>query len=151
MVRYDRPLTLPLLVYLLWLLAIIIFTFAFYVFFFQDEFWNHGLFKYLGSELLRLITVLMFCILIITSGIAILKSSPSGRGLLVVLCLIAGIHGVIMIFSGLLRGILVLLVCVIVIIYMYTPGVSAEFQTIDTRKAVDAIETLESYRKSRIF
>ena len=151
MTKYYRPLSLNLLVYLLWCLALIIFTLTFYVFFFEDEFWNHGLLKFLGSELIRLSTVLLFCILLVTSGIGILKSSPSGRGLLVFLCSIAAIHALIMIFSDLLRGILVLLICLIVIIYMFTPGVSAEFQSIDTRKAVDAIEALESYRKSRIY
>lgn len=151
MAKYNRPLSLPLLVYLLWCLAIIIITLTFYVFFFEGEFWNHGLLKFLGSDLIRLSTVLLFSILIVTSGIGILMSSPRGRGLLVVLCLIAAIHGVIMIFSSLLRGILILLICVIVTIYLFTPGVSAEFQSIDTRKAVDAIETLESYRKSRFY
>jgi hypothetical protein len=151
MAKYNRPLSLPLLVYLLWLLALVIIALAFYVFFYEDDFWNHGILKVLGSELIRLITVLSFCILLIISGIGILKSSPSGRGLLVFLCSIAGIHALIMIFSGLLRGILVLLICVVVTIYLFTPGVSAEFQSIDSRKAVDAIETLESYRKSRIY
>ena len=151
MAKYNRPLSLPLLVYLLWLLALVIIALAFYVFFYEDDFWNHGLLKVLGSELSRLFTVLSFGILIIISGIGVLKSSPKGRGLMVALCTIAEIHAVIMIFSGLLRGILILLVCVVVTIYLFTPGVSAEFQSIDTRKAVDAIETLESYRKSRIF
>ena len=151
MVNYDRPLGIPLLAYLLWLLALIIIVSAVYVFFYEDEFWYHGLLQSLGSELGNLLVVMTFSMLIISSGIGLLKSSSRGRGLLVALCAIGAIHGVIMAFSDLFRGILVLILCVVVTIYMLTPRVSAEFKTIDSRKAVDAIEKLKSYRKSRFY
>lgn len=151
MVNYDKPLGISLMAYFLFLLAIIIITMAVYVFLFNDGFWQHGLLQFLKSEVHRLIMVIVFGVLFIISGIGLLKSSPGGRGLLVALCALVGIHGLIMTFSDFFRGILVLLICGIVAIYMFTSRVSAEFQSIDSRKAVEAIDTLESYRKSKFF
>jgi hypothetical protein len=151
MVNYDKPLGISLLAYFLFLLALIIIPLTLYVYLFQDEFWYHGLLQGLKSDIQVLLVVLTVAILIIISGIGLLKSSQGGRVLLLGLCAIGGIHGLILNFSEFFRGILIVIISGIVAAYMLSSGVSEEFSSIDSRKAVDAIDTLESYRKSRFF
>ncbi|UCG68899.1 MAG: hypothetical protein JSV09_14095 [Thermoplasmata archaeon] len=151
MVNYNKPLGISLMAYFLFLLAFIMIPLALYVYFYEDEFWHHGLLQYINSDLQVLFMVLFIAILLLISGVGLLKSAQWGRGLLIALCAMGGIHGLILNFSEFFRGILIVIICGIVAAYMLTSGVSDEFSSIDTRKAVDAIDTLESYRKSRFF
>ncbi|UCF09166.1 MAG: hypothetical protein JSW28_05680 [Thermoplasmata archaeon] len=151
MVDYERPLSISLLAYLLFTIALIIISAAVYVFFYEAVFWDHGLLHALNSRVHRLLVVMVFAVLIFGSGIGLLKSSPGGRRLLMVLCLVAGTHGVSVALSDLLRGLLILGICTAVIFHMLTSTVSAVFQPMDSRKAVEAINALESYRRSRAY
>lgn len=151
MVRYDKPLGIALLTFFLFLSALIIISVAMYVFFYEDAFPKNGLLQGLKSEVHRLIAIIIVCVLIIISGIGLLKASPRGRGLLIGICILGAIQGAIVVFSNTYRGLLLLVLCLSVIAYMFTERVSAVFQPIYSRKAVDAIEALESYRRSRSY
>ncbi|UCE38305.1 MAG: hypothetical protein JSW00_03445 [Thermoplasmata archaeon] len=151
MVDYDKPLTLSLLAYILWVLSLIFIAISVYVLFYGGKFWNDGILQFLESESHHLYVIIAFSILILTSGASILKSSSWGRNLLIVLCIIVVIHGIIVMLSDTVRGILIVLISAGIIAYMLTSRVSAVFQPIDSRKSIKAIETLESYRRSRHF
>ena len=151
MVDYDKPLGISLLAYLLMALALVIVTAAVYVFFYESEFWDEGVLRALESGDQRFLVVLSFAVLLIVSSIGLLKSSPGGRRLLIILCLVAGIHGMIVAQSEILRGLLIMGVCAAVLIYILTPSVSEVFQPMDSRKAVDSIDALESYRRTRAY
>lgn len=150
MVDYSKPLGISLLAYLLFLLAIVTMIFAVNTFFFEEEFWSTGMLSGIESVDHRMLAVIVGSILIIISGIGLLKTSSWGRWLLIVLCLIGIAQGVIVSFRGdSFRGVVVLFISLFVLIYMFTSSVSDVFKPIYSRKAVDAIEALESYRKSR--
>ncbi len=151
MVDYDRPLSLPLLVYILWTVAFVLIAMAVYILFYGGKFWNDGILQFVESQEQQLIVIIIFSIFILISGIGILKSSPAGRGLLVALCAITGIHGILVMQSDLARGLVFLIVAVIIIAYLFTYGVSSVFRPMDYKKAVDAIDALDSYRKGRFF
>ena len=147
MVDYDKPMTLTLLALILLLTAFITITAAMYAFFYTDEFWNHGLLKGIGAESNRLFMVLIFSVLLLMSGIGLLKSASLGRWLFVLVNILMIIHGIMMVISGISRGYILLIVCVILIFYMFTRRVSDVFRPIDSQKAVSAINALESYRR----
>lgn len=149
MVNYDKPLGLSLLAYILWVLALVIIVGSVYVFFFEGKFWNDGILKFLESQTLQIIIILLFSVLLIISGIGLLTSSQGGRVLLIILSAVVVVHGIFILLNELIRGIIVVAIGAIVILYMLKSDVSSAFQPVDSRKAVDAIDTLESYRKSR--
>lgn len=149
MVNYDKPLGLSLLAYILWVIALVIIVGSVYVFFFEGKFWNDGVLQFLESQTLQLIIVLVFSILLIVAGIGLLTSSQGGRVLLIILSIIVVIHGIFILLDELIRGIIVVAIGAVVILYMLKSDVASVFQPVDSRKAVDAIDTLESYRKSR--
>jgi hypothetical protein len=149
MVDYDKPLGLSLLAYILWVFALVIIVGGFYVFLFGEKFWNDGILKFLGSESLQLIIIIGFGILLISTGIGLLTSSPGGRVLLIILSIIVCAHGIFVLLDDLIPGIVFLAVGAVVTLYMLKSDVASVFQPVDARKAVDAIDTLESYRKSR--
>ena len=151
MVNYDRPLGIPVLAYLLLLLGLIIISAAAYVFLYESEFWEIGLLNAVKSRFQRLLVIVSFAVLLLVSSIGLLKTSPGGRRLLLVLCLVAGIHGVSVASSDLLRGLIILGICAAVTAYMLTSSVSAVFQPMDSRKAVESIHALESYKKVRSY
>lgn len=149
MVNYDRPLTIPLLAYILWLIAIIIIVATVYVFFYGGKFWNDGILQFIDSESLQLFTLIGFSILLIFSGGGLLTSSSGGRVLLIVLCIIVLIHGLLVLQSDMLPGIIIMIIGAWILLFMFSSGVTQEFSPIDTRKTVDALDTLESYRRNR--
>jgi hypothetical protein len=149
MVQYDRPLLLPLLVFFLWLLSLIMIVYSAYLYLYEDEFFSQGLIGGLEGATARFGVILLYSVFIMIAGILILKSSPRGRQLIVMLSLLGLIHGVIVAFSDMTKGILILFLCIIVIAYMFTSRVSSIFQPIYSRKAVDAIDALEFYKKGR--
>jgi len=151
MVDYDKPLGISLLAYLLFALAIVIISATVYIFFYASEFWTIGLLQFMDSRDLRFFVVLCIAFLIVISGIGLLKTSSSGRGLLIVLCLVGGIHGFFVAQSDFPRGLLVIGICVAVLAYMFSSGVSEIFRPMDSRKAVDSIHALESYHRSRSY
>lgn len=151
MVDYDRPLGISLLAYLLMVLALIIIAAAVYVFFYEGEFWDIGLLHNLNSMVHRSLVVMSFAVLLFVSSVGLLKTSLGGRRLLLVLCLLAGIHGVSVASSEPLRGLVILLACAGVTFYTLSPSVSAVFQPMDSRKAVESIDALESYKKVRSY
>jgi len=151
MVNYNRPLGIPLMVYLLWALAFFMIAIAVYVLYYGGKFWHDGILQYIESEEQRLLAIIFFSILILISGIGMLKTSPTSRGLLVALCIITGIHGILVMLSDFVRGFSIIIIALVIIGYLFTYGVSSAFQPMDSRKAVDAIEALESYKKSRLF
>lgn len=151
MVDYDKPLSLSLLVFMLWCIAFVLISAAVYVFFYGGKFWNDGILQYIESEAHQVIIIIIFSIFILIAGGGILKSMPSGRGLLIALSIITAVHGIFVVQTDFTRGIVFLAVAVIIIIYLFTYGVSSVFQPMDSRKAVDSIDALESYRRTRHF
>jgi hypothetical protein len=149
MVNYDKPLGISLLAYLLMLMALIIISTAIYVFFYESEFWDIGLLHTLNSRVQRLLVIMSFAVLIFVSAIGLLKTSPGGRRLLLLLCLVTIIHGVSVASSDIPRGLVIMVVCATVAIFMLNPSISIIFQPMDSRKAVEAIHALESYRRGR--
>ena len=149
MVDYDRPMGIPLLTFSMWLLAFVIISVAVYGYFHDDQILQYGLIKALGSDMYRLFAIILYCVAILVSGIGLMKSSSRGRDLLVLLSIFGTIHGAMVAITDMSRGALIVLLCVGVIIYMMTPRVAAVFRSIDSRKAVNAIEALESYRRSK--
>ncbi len=150
MVDYDKPLSLSLLAYLLWCVAFVLISAAVYVFFYGGKFWNDGILQFIESEAQELLVIIIFSIFILIASAGILKSSPGGRGLLIALCGITAIHGIAVIPSDFPRGFVFLVIAIVIIVYLFTYAVSSVFQPMDSRKAVDAIDVLESYRKGRI-
>ncbi len=147
MVNYDKPLTLSLLTYILWVLALVIIAMTVYVFFLEEgEFWDHGILQYMGSEFISFIVIIAFCLLMVFAGIGLLTESGAGRGLLMVLCIIVVIHGILILLSDFTRGGMITIIGAVIFVYMLKSDVSEVFQPIDSRKSVDAIDTLESYR-----
>jgi hypothetical protein len=147
MVNYDKPLTLSLLTYILWVLALVIIAMTVYVFFLEEgDFWDHGILQYMGSEFLSFIVIIAFCLLMVFAGIGILTESGYGRGLLMVLCIIVVLHGILILLDDFTRGFIITAIGAIVFAYMLKSDVAEVFQSIDSRKSVNAIETLESYR-----
>lgn len=151
MVDYNKPLGISLLAYLLFTLALIIISAAVYVFFYDSEFWETGILNMIESRDLRFMGVIGFALLIAVSGIGLLKTSPSGRVLLVVLGLVTGIHGLIVAQSDLMRGFIIIGICIAVLAYMFSSNVSEVFRPMDSRKAVDSISALESYHRVRSY
>lgn len=151
MVDYNRPLGIPLMVYLLWSLAFFLIAIAVYVLFYGGKFWHDGILQYIESEQQQLLVIIIFSIFIMISGIGMLKTSPTSRGILVALCIITAIHGILVLLSDFVRGFLIMIIALVIIAYLFTYGVSSVFKPMDSRKAVDAIETLESYRKGKLF
>jgi hypothetical protein len=149
MVNYDRPLGISLLAYFLLALALIIITASVYVFLYESEFWDVGLLQNINSSVQRFLVTIFFASLLLVSSIGLLKTSPGGRRLLLILCLVTGIHGLSVASSELLRGVVILGICTAVIFYSLTSSVSAVFQPMDSRKAVESIDALESYRRVR--
>lgn len=149
MVNYDKPLGISLMAYILWLLAIVIIAANVYVFFYGGQFWNDGVLKFLESSTLQFIFIIVFCLLLVSAGIGLLMTSPAGRTLLIILSVIVVVHGIFVLLTDLPRGIVVVAIGAYVALYMFKSDVSSAFQPVDSRKAVDAIDTLESYRKSR--
>ena len=151
MVDYDKPLSLSLLAYLLWCVAFILISAAVYVLFYGGKFWHDGILQFIESEAQQLIVIIIFSIFILIASVGILKSSPGGRGLLIALCGITAIHGIVVMLSDFPRGFIFLVIALVIIAYLFTYAVSSVFQPMDSRKAVDAIDRLESYRKGRFF
>ena len=151
MVDYNKPLGISLLAYLLFALALIIITAAVYVFFYESEFWETGILNMIDSGDLRFLVVIGFALLIAVSGIGLLKTSPRGRGLLMVLDLVAVIHGLVVAQSDLLRGLVIIVICIVVLAYIFSSNVSEVFRPMDSRKAVDSISALESYHRVRSY
>jgi hypothetical protein len=151
MVDYDKPLSLSLLAYLLFCVAFVLISAAAYVLFYGGKFWNDGILQYIESEAQQMLVIIIFSIFILIASIGILKSSPSSRGLLIALCGITAIHGIVVMLSDFSRGFVFLIITIIIIVYLFTYGVSSVFQPMDSRKAVDAIDTLDSFRKGRLY
>jgi hypothetical protein len=151
MVDYDKPLSLSLLAFLLLCVALVLISASVYVFFYGGKFWNDGIMQYVESGALQIIIIIIFCIFIIVAAAGILKSSSGGRGLLIGLCIITAVHGIFVMLSDFIRGLVFLVIAIVIIAYLLTYGVSSVFQPMDSRKAVDAIDALESYRKTRFF
>jgi hypothetical protein len=149
MVNYDKPLGLSLLAYILWVLALVIIVGNVYVFLFEGEVWNNGILGFLESQTLQFIIIMLFSVLLIVAGIGLLTSSQGGRVLLIILSIIVVVHGIFVLLDDFTRGIIVVAIGAVVTLYMFKSDVSSVFQPVDSRKAVDAIDTLESYRKSR--
>lgn len=149
MVNYDRPLTLSLLAYILWLIALILIAASVYVFFYGGKFWNDGILQFVESESLQIFIIIGFSLLLIFSGVGILTSSSAARALLIVLSIAVIIHGLLVFLSETLPGIILMIIGGWILLYMFTSGVVDAFSTIDSRKTVDALNTLESYRRSR--
>jgi hypothetical protein len=149
MVNYNKPLSISLLAFLLFLLSIVVMIFAVHVFFYEEGFWDYGLLSGIASETHRMVAVIILNMFIIGSGIGLLKSASWGRWLFISLCLLGIAQGVVVAFSDSLRGAGLFLICLFLIIYMFTSRVADVFKPIYSRKAVDAIEALDSYRKSR--
>jgi hypothetical protein len=147
MVNYDKPLTLSLLTYIMWVLALVIITLTVYVFFLvEGDFWGHGILQYMPSEFLSFIVIIVFCLLMIFAGIGLLTESGAGRGLLMVLCIIVVLHGILILLDDFTRGFIVTAIGAVVFVYMLKSDVAEVFQPIDSRKTVNALDTLESYR-----
>jgi hypothetical protein len=151
MVDYDKPLSLSLLAYLLFCVAFVLISTAVYVLFYGGKFWNDGILQYIESEAQQMLVIIIFSIFILIASIGILKSSPSSRGLLIALCGITAIHGIVVMSSDFTRGLVFLVIVVVIVVYLFTYGVSSVFQPMDSRKAVDAIDTLDSFRKGRLY
>jgi hypothetical protein len=151
MVDYDKPLSLSLLAYLLFCVAFVLISTAVYVLFYGGKFWNDGILQYIESEAQQMLVIIIFSIFILIASIGILKSSPSSRGLLIALCGITAIHGIVVMSSDFTRGLVFLVIAVVIVVYLFTYGVSSVFQPMDSRKAVDAIDTLDSFRKGRLY
>lgn len=151
MVDYDKPLSLSLLAYLLLCVAFILIAMAVYVLFYGGKFWHDGILQIIESEAQQLIIIIILSIFIIVAAAGILKSSSGGRGLLIALCIITAIHGVVVMLSDFTRGLVFLVIAIVIIAYLFTYGVSSVFKPMDSRKAVDAIDALESYRRTRFF
>ncbi len=149
MVNYNKPLGITLLTFFLLLLAFVILSLFVYVFFYGGDFWYDGLLKDLRYEEQKFLAIITFSILILISGIGLLKSRSLGRWILIALCGIGAIHGAFIAQIDLNRGVLILGMCIVIALYMLTPSVSESFKPMASTKAVDAIDTLESYRKSR--
>jgi hypothetical protein len=149
MVNYDKPLGLSLLAYILWVLALVIIVGTVYVSLFEGKFWNDGILGFLESQTLQIIIILLFGVLLIIAGIGLLASSQGGRVLLIILSAIVVIHGIFVLLDDLTRGLVVTAIGAVVTLYMLKSDVASVFKPVDSRKAVDAIDTLESYRKSR--
>jgi hypothetical protein len=151
MVDYDKPLSLSLLAYLLFCVAFVLISAAVYVLFYGGKFWNDGILQYIESEAQQMLVIIIFSIFILIASAGILKSSPGGRGLLIALCGITAIHGIAVMQSDFPRGFVFLVIAIVIIVYLFTYAVSSVFQPMDSRKAVDAIDTLESFRKGRLY
>lgn len=149
MVNYDRPLSLSLLSYILWVIALILIPLSVYIMFYGEIFWHDGILQYAGSESQKLFVVIGFALLMAFSGIGLLSSASWGRGLLIALCIIIIIHGVLVLQTDTLSGLLFIVLGGWILGYMFTSGVRDVFKPIDSRKTVDALDTLESYRKGR--
>jgi hypothetical protein len=149
MVDYEKPLTLSLLAYIFLLLAFLFIAVAVYVLFGGEKFWNDGLLEGLQSETIQLFVIMGFSVLMIISSIGLLKTSPAGRGLLIMLSIISAVQGAAVALSDITRGIVIIILCIILILYLNTYDVKSVFQSIDSRKSVNAIESLESYRRGR--
>jgi hypothetical protein len=149
MVNYDRPLTLSLLAFILWLIALVLIAASVYVFFFGGQFWNDGILQFVESESLQIFIIIGFSLLLVFAGIGILTSSSAARALLIALSILVIIHGLFVFLSETLPGIIVMVIGAWVLLYMFTSGVVDAFSSIDSRKTVDALNTLESYRRSR--
>jgi hypothetical protein len=117
--------------------------------FYGEIFWHDGILQYLESESQKLIAVIVFALLLAFSGIGLLSSSSWGRALLIGLCLVVIIHGVLVFMTDNVRGILFMISGGWILGYMFTSGVADVFRSIDSRKTVEALDTLESYRKGR--
>jgi hypothetical protein len=149
MVNYDRPLGLSLMAYLLWVFALVLISFSVYALLFGGKFWYDGILQVFDSRVLQIIILIIFSLLLIFSGIGILTSSPAARGLLIALSGLVVVHGLLVLSTDFTRGLLAIVVSGCVLGYMLTSGVSEVFSPMDSRKGVDAIDTLESYRRTR--
>ena len=149
MVNYDRPLTLSLLAFILWLIALILILSSVYVFFYGGKYWNDGILQFFGSESVQLFIIIGFSLGLIFSGVGILKTSSGGRALLIVLCILVIIHGLLVLLSDTLPGLIIMGIGAWVLLFMFSSRVSEEFSPIDSRKTVDALDALDSYRRGR--
>jgi hypothetical protein len=149
MVNYERPLSLSLLSYILWLLALVLIILSVYILFYGEIFWHEGILQYMGTESQQLFFVIGFAVLMAFSGVGLLSSASWGRGLMIGLCVIVLIHGVLVLLEDTLRGLFFIFIGGWILAYMFTSGVADVFKPIDSRKTVDALDTLESYRKGR--
>lgn len=149
MVDYDKPLGISLMAFLIFALVVVIMSAAVYVFLYESEFWDHGLLQVFDTGIQRFIVVVSFSVLSVVGAIGLLKTSPGGRKLILVLCLISIVHGAIIARSDLDRGLAVLGICALVLLYNLSSSVSAVFKPMDSRKAVESIEVLQSYRRGR--
>lgn len=149
MVDWDKPVGIALLTYFLWLLALIMISLAAYVLFYGGEFWYNGMLQGLSSRTHRIIAIIGFALAITFAGIGFMNSSQGGRLFLMGLSILGMIQGIVVLMENFIRGMIILLVCVFVAGYMLTPRVSAVFKPIDSKKAVDAIDALDKYRRSR--
>ncbi len=149
MVDWDKPIGIALLTYFLWLLALIMISLAAYVLFYGGEFWYDGILQGLSSKTHRIITIIGFALAIAFAGIGFMNSSQGGRLLLIGLSILGMIQGIAVSMEDFNRGMIILFVCVFVAGYLFTPRVSAVFKPIDSKKAVDAIDALDKYKKSR--
>jgi Na+/melibiose symporter-like transporter len=151
MVDYDKPLSLSLLAYMLLCVAFVLISTAVYVLFYGGKFWNDGILQVIESDAQQVLVIIIFSVFIMIASAGILKSSSGGRGLLIALCGITAIHGIVVMLSDFPRGFVFLVIAIVIIAYLFTYGVSSVFRPMDSRKAVDAIDALESYRRTRHF
>lgn len=149
MVNYDRPLSLSLLSFILWAIALILIPLSVYTLFYGEIFWHDGILQYFGSESQKLYVVIIFAVLLAFAGVGLISSSSWGRALMIGLSVVVIFHGVLVQFEDLLRGVIFMVFGVWILAYMFTSGVANVFRPIDSRKTVDALDTLESYRKGR--
>ncbi len=149
MVNYDRPLSLSLLSYILWVIALVLIPLSIYIMFYGEIFWHDGILQYIEAESTKLIVVIVFALLLAFAGIGLLSSASWGRGLMIGLSLMVIIHGLLVFFEETLNGLFFMIIGGWILVYMFTSGVSDVFKPMDSRKTVDALDTLESYRKGR--
>jgi hypothetical protein len=149
MVNYDKPLTLSLLAYILWLIALIIITASVYTLFYGEKFFKDGILQFIESDSMQLYILIGFGLLMIFAGVGILTASSGGRVLLIILSIVVVIHGLFVLMEDTIPGIIIMVIGAWILLYMLSSRVADVFSPIDSRKTVNALETLESYRKSR--